>query len=210
METEEKLDVKEKIATAAFELFCQKGVKSVSMDDIALHLSMSKKTIYKWFENKDEVVYASVLKYLTSVEQEGQCHASRAGNAIEELFNVMEMTRRIFGSIHPSIFYDLQKYHPNSWKLWQTHKNKYILDQIKLNLHRGIREGLYRKDLDVEIIARLRLAQIEIPFDAQLFPMHQFDIKRVQMANLEVYMLGLATLKGHKLINEYKHITEEE
>jgi AcrR family transcriptional regulator len=210
METEEKIEVKDKIATAAFELFCRKGVKSVSMDDIALHLSMSKKTIYKWFENKDQVVYASVLNYLTSIEQEGMCHASEAGNAIAELFNVMEMTRRIFGSIHPSIFHDLQKYHPASWKLWQNHKYKYILGQIKLNLHRGISEGLFRQDLDVEIISRLRLAQIEMPFDTLLFPGHQFEIKRVQMANLEVYMLGIATLKGHKLINEYKHITEEE
>ncbi|MDX5419386.1 MAG: TetR/AcrR family transcriptional regulator [Hymenobacteraceae bacterium] len=210
MEATEQVTVKEKIAKEAFGLFCQRGIKSVSVDDIAQHLSMSKKTIYKWYENKDEIVCFAVSGYLKAVECSCECILSESANAIEELFNIMGTTREIFSKIHPSIFHDLQKYHANAWKLWQDHKNEYIFGKVKQNLERGISEGLFRKDLDVEVIARIRLVQIELPFDERLFPRHQFELMRVQLAGLEHYMLGIATLKGHKLINEYKHITEEE
>ncbi|MHC2990700.1 TetR family transcriptional regulator [Pontibacter sp. HJ8] len=210
METTVRTDIKEKIVAEAFELFCRNGVKSVSMDDIAQHLSMSKKTIYKWFSNKDEVVYSAVSGYLKSIECDCEGILCSSGNAIEELFNIMGTTRKIFSSIHPSIFHDLQKYHAGAWKLWQDHKNHYIFGKVKQNLERGIAEGLFREDLDVEVIARLRLVQIELPFNQHLFPRHQFELIRVQMATLEHYMLGIATLKGHKLINEYKQVTEEE
>jgi AcrR family transcriptional regulator len=210
MEAIEQTTVKEKIAKETFGLFCQRGIKSVSMDDIAQHLSMSKKTIYKWYENKDEIVCFAVSSYLKTIECNCEGVLNESGNAVEELFNIMGTTREIFSSIHPSIFHDLQKYHANAWRLWQDHKNQYIFGKVKQNLERGIAEGLFRKDLDVEVIARMRLVQIELPFDERLFPRHQFELMRVQMASLEHYMLGIATLKGHKLINEYKHITEED
>ena len=210
METTEKADIREKIVAEAFDLFCQNGIKSVSMDDIARHLSMSKKTIYKWFSNKDEVVYSAVRSYLNTVQCDCEAILGSSGNAIEELFNIMGTTRKIFSSMHPSIFHDLQKYHAGAWKLWQDHKNHYIFGKVKQNLERGIAEGLFREDLDTEVIARLRLVQIELPFNQHLFPRHQFELAHVQMATLEHYMLGIATLKGHKLINKYKHVTEEE
>jgi AcrR family transcriptional regulator len=210
METAEKTDIKNKILEAAFGMFCHSGIKSVSMDDIAQHLSVSKKTLYKWFKNKDEVVYEALGNYLTSIEQECELHVAKSRNAIEELFSAVEMTKKVFTGIHPSIFHDLQKYHRASWELWQQHKTSFILGLIRRNIRRGVDEGLFRKDLDVEAIARLRLVMIEMPFDARVFPPFQFDIARVQKESLEHYMLGMATLKGHKLINEYKHVTEEE
>ncbi|GAB3538744.1 TetR/AcrR family transcriptional regulator [Pontibacter brevis] len=210
METVEKTDTRSKILEGSFNMFRQRGIKSVSMDDIAQHLAVSKKTLYKWFRNKDEVVYEALAKYLAFVEQDCQADVEKAGNAIEELFLAMEMTKKIFTSIHPSIFHDLEKYHRTSWELWKQHKAGFILEMIRQNIRRGMQEGLFRQDLDVETIARLRLVMIEMPFDAQLFPPYEFDIARVQKDGLEHYMLGIATLKGHKLINQYKHITEEE
>jgi AcrR family transcriptional regulator len=210
MEATVQTSVKEKIATEAFILFCQRGIKSVSMDDIAQHLSMSKKTIYKWFSNKDEVVHYATSNYLQSVEGDCERCQQEAPNAIEELFAIMDTTRRVFANIHPAIFNDLQKYHASSWKLWQEYKSQYLLEQIVANLERGMAEGLFRKELDVEVVARLRLAQIEVPFDLTLFPRHQFEVLPVQVASLECFMLGIATLKGHKMINDYKQITEEE
>lgn len=210
METTVQATVKDRIATEAFGLFCQRGIKSVSMDDIAQHLSMSKKTIYKWFSNKDEIVFCAISSYLSSVDEDCERCKKDAPNAIEELFAVMNTTRKVFASIHPSIFYDLQKYHAATWKMWQEYKSHDFLIRIKENLERGISEGLFRKDLDVEVIARLRLAQIEVPFDETLFPRFRFELLHVQTASLEHFMLGIATLKGHKMINDYKHIIEEE
>ena len=117
-ELEERTETKSKISCTAFQLFCQRGIKSVSMDDIAQFLSMSKKTIYKWFENKNEIVVASTGAYLQDMQDRCEVHFQSAGNAIEELFNMMAMTRELFNQFHPSIFHDLQKYHPEAFKLW--------------------------------------------------------------------------------------------
>ena len=206
----ENPDIQGKISRAAFELFCHKGIKSVSMDEIAQHLSMSKKTIYKWFSNKDEIVYAAFNAFLNGHTRECECFIQNAENAVDELFKIMEITREIFINLHPVIFHELQKYHSSSWQLWQRHKHDFILGSIKENLVRGKQEGLFRTDLDIEVVSRLRLAMIEVAFDRHLFPPHKFELQHVQQSNLEIYMLGIATLKGHKLINKYKHISEEE
>ncbi|NEM96096.1 TetR/AcrR family transcriptional regulator [Pontibacter burrus] len=209
-ELEERTDNRQKISETAFQLFCQRGIKSVSMDDIAQFLGMSKKTIYKWFDNKNEIVVASTGAYLQDMQQRCEVHFQNSGNAIEELFNIMAMTRELFNQFHPSVFHDLQKYHPDAFKLWMKHRDEYMFEKIRENLLRGIKEGLYRKDLDVDVMAKIRLVQVELPFNPILFPPLKYDLRRVQMATLEHYMLGLATLKGHKLINELKHIKEEE
>lgn len=209
MEVAEKIEQRNRISGAAFELFCQRGIKCVSMDDIAQHLGMSKKTIYKWFDNKNEVVIAAVSNYLENMEHTA-CELGSAANAVEELFNLVKLSRQIFSQLNQSIFYELQKYYPDAWQLWVKHKNDFTLKKIKQNILRGMSEGLFRKDLDVDVMARLRLAQIEVPFNKNFFPPHEFELTHVQMVSLELYMLGIATLKGHKLINSLKHITEEE
>ncbi len=180
------------------------------MDDIAQHLAISKKTIYKWYSNKDEVVYAAVKGFLNEMGQSSQCFLDNSENAIAQLFNIMQTVRQIFLSMRPAVFHDLRKYHPNAWKLWQEHKCGFMLEKIKENLRQGIEEGFFRNDLDIEVVARLRMVMIELPFDPHVFPQHEFNLQQVQQANLELYMLGIATLKGHKLINEYKQIKEEE
>ncbi|TPE45617.1 TetR/AcrR family transcriptional regulator [Pontibacter mangrovi] len=210
METEEKTETELRILKSSFELFRKRGFKSVSMDDIAQHLAMSKKTLYKWFRNKDQVVHDATQNYLQNVQSECECQLTQAGNAVEELFQIMALTKQVFSEMHPSIFYDLRKYHPDSWALWKQHKNSFMLGKVKANIARGMREGLFRNDLDVEVTARMRLALIELPFNAEVYPPHEFNVRQVQLAVLEHYMLGMATLKGHKLINKYKHITEEE
>lgn len=210
MEAVEKNETRDKIIEVAFALFCQNGIKSVSMDDIAQRLGMSKKTIYKWFENKNEIVVEAISNYLDSVDRDCKHVVENSSNAIEELFTMMGMIRQIFSKIHPSIFHDLQKYHPEAWANWVKHKEQVIFGDVKRNLLRGMKEELFRKDIDVEVVARIRLAQVEMPFNPVIFPPHEFNLQQVQTASLELYMLGIATLKGHKLINNLKHVTEEE
>jgi AcrR family transcriptional regulator len=204
------MEIKDRILQSAQTLFMRNGIKSVSMDDIATHLAMSKKTLYKWFENKDQIVHAAIVEHLRHEEVDCAGMAASAANALEELFQMMEWSKQLMANIHPSIFYDLQKYHPQAWQVWVTHKNQFILEKITDNLRRGIAEGLYRADLDVDVLARLRLAQIELAFNADLYPPRHFDPKRVQLVCLEHFMLGSATLRGHKLINKYRQVTEEE
>ncbi len=205
-----EMEIKDKILLTAFKLFMRNGIKSVSMDDIALTMGVSKKTLYKWFDNKDQLVVAMLQQHLTQMEDDCCQYTAEPGNAIEELFNIMQMVRQQMSGMHPSVFYDLQKYHQAAWQIWSNHKNKFILDQIYDNIKKGITEGLYRSDFEIDIIARLRLAQIEDVFNPELFPPDKFDLQKVQVATLEHFMRGIASLKGHRLINRYKEIIEEE
>ncbi|MBC8083804.1 MAG: TetR/AcrR family transcriptional regulator [Hymenobacter sp.] len=204
------MEIKDRILLAAREQFARKGIKSVSMDDIAAGLSISKKTVYKWFENKDQLVEGVIRRHLCQTQGECETLINGCDSAINELLGMMDWLKSQFTDMHPSIFHDLRKYYPASWQLWMEHKNEYILDQITKNLHRGMTEGLYRADLDVDVLARLRLAEIEMAFDPALFPPRTFDLQRVSLITLEHFMLGVATLKGHKLINQYRQVTEEE
>ncbi|MDQ2769210.1 MAG: TetR/AcrR family transcriptional regulator [Bacteroidota bacterium] len=204
------MEIKDRILNHAQKLFTRNGIKSVSMDDIAADLAISKKTLYKWFENKDQIVQAAMTRHLEGTQLDCNTMIQGSTSAIDELFQMLEWVKQEFSNVHPSIFYDLQKFHPTTWQLWQAHKTEFILSQIIENLRRGITEGLFRSDLDMEVIARLRLAQIEMQFDPEIYPYRAFAQERVSVALLEHFMLGVATLKGHKLINEYRHVTEEE
>jgi AcrR family transcriptional regulator len=204
------MEIKERILNHAQKLFLRNGIKSVSMDDIAADMAMSKKTLYKWFENKDQIVMAGITNHLGNVQGDCAVVAGKATNAVEEMLLLSKWADEQFSNIHPSIFNDMKKYHPAAWELFKSHKNTFILAQITQNLRRGMAEGLFRADLDVEVLARLNLAQIELAFDSELYPAAQFSPMRVNQVFDEHFLLGVATLKGHKLINQYRQITEAE
>jgi len=202
------MELKDRILRIAQQLFMRNGIRSVSMDDIAAELAVSKKTLYKWYENKDQLVYAMMEQHLDASRNDCAQVQQQASSAIDELFRMMSWMKQQFAEVHPSIFYDMQKFHPATWQLWMAHKQQYILAQIMDNLHRGVAEGLYRADLDADVLARLRLAQIELAFDAAVFPPQQFDLQRLQHIILEHFMLGVATLKGHQIINERRGVVD--
>lgn len=204
------MEIRDRILTHATTLFLRNGIKSVSMDDIATELGMSKKTLYKTFTNKDEIVLGVMSTHLCQAQGECARFANTASDAVREMLDLSAWADQQFGNVHPSIFYDLRKYYPAAWTLFAEHKSTFILDQITQNLRRGIAEGLFRADLDVEVLARLNLAQIELAFDPTLYPPTRFAPIRVSKVFDEHFLLGVATLKGHRLFNQYQHITEEE
>lgn len=204
------MENKDRILTRAAALFMRNGIRSVSMDDIAADLGMSKKTLYKTFTNKDEIVLGVMSTHLCQAQGECARVASHATDAVQEMLTISAWADQQFGNIHPSIFHDLRKYYPAAWTLFRAHKSGFILEQITRNLRRGIAEGLFRADLDVDVLARLNLAQIELVFDAELYPPAEFAPMRVNKVCDEHFLLGVATLKGHRLFNKYQHITEEE
>ena len=205
-----RMEPKARILNHAVVLFLRNGIKIVSTDNIAADLAMSKKTLYKTFANKDEIVSAVITRHLSKAQSECTSVAGHATNAVAQMLDIAQWADQQFTGIHPSIFYDLKKYHPAAWALFAAHKNTFVLDQIVQNLRWGMAEGLFRPDLDVEVLARLNLARIELTFDPALYPPTQFTLKRINRVLDEHFLLGVATLKGHKLINEYRRIQEAE
>lgn len=198
------MELKDRILQKAEQLFFRVGVKSVTMDDIARELGVSKKTIYQHFPDKDEIVYQTVLQEMAKDQCEFDALRDSNYNAIERIMHGTEMMRQQFADMNPSLIYDVQKYHPRAWQVFQQHKHGFILTGIREELRQGIAEGLFRNDLDVEVLSRLRLEQIELGFNHQVYPSSQFTLVRVQLAFADHFIRGIVTEKGLALYAEYQ------
>ena len=197
------MEIKDRIIAGAVELFTRYGVRSVSMDDIARQLSISKKTIYQYFKDKDEIVTMAVQAHLKREQREYDEIFECSHDAVEELSKVCTCMRKDFKDMNPSLLFDLQKYHPNAWNVWLQFKNEHIKNQIVNNLKRGIEEGYFRKEIDPEFLATLRVEQVQLVFDNQIFPADRFNLKETQMKLFDHFVHGVVTEKGKKLYMKY-------
>jgi TetR/AcrR family transcriptional regulator, cholesterol catabolism regulator len=204
MEQLEQLDIKKKILMAAENLFMKYGVRSISMDDISRHLSVSKKTLYQHFADKEDIVSMACQAHLESMSTKFLDFTSSSKNAIEELAKISKCLKHTMENTNPSLLFDLQKFHPKAWTVWLNHKNKFIRDSVVRNLKQGIEEGHYRPDLDVEIIAAMRLELVQLPFNDNVFPPSRFKMAEVQVQIFDHFVHGIVTEKGRKLYIKYK------
>jgi AcrR family transcriptional regulator len=198
------MEIHERIRQKADELFRRYGIRSVTMDEIAAQLGMSKKTIYQYYTDKDQLVDAVAVDEIQFSQECCMKDAAAAENAIEEIFRVMEFVEVMFRNMNPSMLHDLEKYHPLGYKKFLDHKNKFLYEMVKKNIERGIKEELYRPEIDVEIMSRYRLESMMFAFNSNLFPTSKFNLVKLHHEILEHFLYGLATLKGYKLILKYK------
>jgi AcrR family transcriptional regulator len=197
-------EVQERIKQKADELFRRYGIRSVTMDEIASQLGISKKTIYQYYADKDQLVDAVAVDEIKFSQESCLKDMTSSGNAIEEIFRVMEFVEVMFRNMNPSMLYDLEKYHPSGYKKFLEHKNKFLYEMIRRNLERGIKEELYRPEINVELMTRYRLESMMLAFNSELFPPSRFGLVELQQELIEHFLYGLATLKGYKLIVKYK------
>jgi AcrR family transcriptional regulator len=198
------MEIKERIKLKADELFKRYGIRSITMDEIANQLGISKKTIYQSFADKDELVdevIADILQY-----NKERCNDDRfkASNAIQEVFLAMEMMDEMFENMNPVILYDLERNHPQTFKKFQHHKHSFLFMVIKENIERGKKEELYREDINSDVVARIRLETMLFPFNQEIFPKTKFSLIDLEQQMIEYYLFGIASLKGYKLILKYK------
>ena len=179
------------------------------MDDIAKHLGMSKKTIYQFFRDKNELVIGLVKKKLKDDEDQICSIIGQSANVIEEMINMMKCSEEMFSRINPIVIHDMQKYHPEAWQEFQKFKAEVLIHTLEELLTKGIQQGYIRPEIDAKILARMRVSQVEMGFNARLFPIAEFSTWKVQYQFLEHFNYGICTLKGHKLLNKYKNISEE-
>jgi AcrR family transcriptional regulator len=196
--------MKNKILQGAYELFYRHGVKRITMDDIASHMGISKKTIYENYKNKDDVVLALIKRELEQQKKDLQLIHKKSENSISEIIGLMSYLANKFSQINPGMFYDLQRYHSDSWKYFREFKEGTVQGFIEANLKHGVKDGLYRKDINIPILARMRLEQIEMCFNPNLFPQNEFRIADVCMEVLNHFVYGIVSLKGYRLIEPYK------
>ena len=204
-----ELDTKQRIQQGAHALVMQYGIRSVSMDDIAANLGMSKKTIYQYFKDKDELVEAVV----DGVIDRNQCicdaDKAKADNAVHEIFLVMEMMVEMFKTMNPSILFDMQKYHPSAYKKFQKHQNEYLYNTCLQNIERGIKEELFRPEINVNILARHRIETMLIAFNPEFQRAVKESLLAIEEEVIIHYLYGLVSMKGYKVGAKYMEQKEK-
>ena len=198
------MEMKDRIQQKANDLFRRYGVKSITMDEIAAQLGVSKKTIYQYFSDKDELVEVIVKQTIEFAQQTCENNRNNSKDAIDELFQAMDFVQQIFSGMNPAMMYDLEKFHPQSYRIFLDYKNKFLFDIIKSNLKRGIAEELYRPDISIDIIAKFRLEAMMIAFNQDVYPASKFNLVDLHTTIIEHFLFGVASLKGYKLIMKYQ------
>jgi len=204
------MEPQDKILKTALSLFFKYGIKHVTMDDIAKELGMSKKTIYQFYKEKDDLVNQLCAVELRKKEEEFCSLQNASTDAIHEIILISDHMRQMLESINPVFFKDLQKFHPSAFGLYLEFRSQCGVLNVQKNIVKGKESGVYRSDLDEEFAANLRLAQIDMLIFGNYFSFEKVSFAQTHELLLEMFVYGICTLKGHKLYNQYQKIKEIE
>ncbi|MCK6617715.1 MAG: TetR/AcrR family transcriptional regulator [Cyclobacteriaceae bacterium] len=202
----EEKDIKDKILKGAEDLFMRYGVRSISMDDIARHLGVSKKTLYQHFADKDELVLMVSRGHLERNIAQFDGIRDESKNPIEELARISVCLKQSMEALNPTLLFDLQKFHPKAWSEWINFKGKYLRESIVRNLNQGIADGYIRPEVNTEIMAAVRIELVQLAFNPDIFPLNRFRLAQVQEQIFDHFVFGLVTEKGRKLYQKLKDI----
>lgn len=195
--------MKEKIIEKACELFLNLGFKSVTMDDLANEMGISKKTIYQYFENKSTLVEATTQQVFESVCTGIDCIRHTHENPIKELFEINNFVKEFLKDEKASPQYQLQKYYPKTFKTLKNNQFNMMVGCVTENLNTGINLGLYRPEIKPAIIARIYFLGASGIRDQELFPSQEFNFSVLLNEFLEYHLRGIVTKKGEKELTQH-------
>jgi AcrR family transcriptional regulator len=195
--------MKERILEKANDLFMRYGIRSITMDEIASQLGISKKTIYQFYADKDEVVDAVAMLEIKKSEQKCTQSRNECENAVHEIFLAILQMEEMLKGMNPLIMYDLEKHHPKSYKRFKDYKLQFLFGAIKENIQRGIKEELYRPEINIDIVAKYRIESIFMAFSPDLLPHNRYKMSDVLNELSYLFLYSIATAKGRKMIEKY-------
>jgi len=183
------------------ELYMKYGIKSITMDDVARELGISKKTLYLYVTDKDDLVGKFIDNEIL-IRQEEICKCFRIGyNAIEELFEISLFMNKLMRNQNVTTEHDLKKYYPNHYHKTLIARHEGIYNYIMLNLKKGIKEGLYREEMNKEVIAKLYLWRSENIHLDDLFTVEEFTSVKLFIELINYHVRGIATEKGISVLD---------
>ena len=190
---DEKVD---RILSESLRLFMKNGIRSISMDDIAKELGMSKKTIYQYVANKTELI-EMVLDFMREKESniciDGDISKM---NAIDILLAVSKNVSRQMKDLNPINAYELQKYYPSIYREFILKKRDHVYTTLKQNFEQGIAEGIYRNDLDIDLVARLYIQKLVDVHDPEFLSSVNFGFEKVFQVMFDNHIRGIANAEG--------------
>ena len=204
------MEPQEKILKVSLELFFKYGIKRVTLDDIAKELGMSKKTIYQFYKEKDDLVNQLCVVEMQKQECIFKNIEEQSQDPIHEIILISNTMSEMMHHINPIFFLDLQKYHSNAFVQFQKFKDECAYRYLLRNIKSGKEIGVYRNDIDEELTAKYRLTQIDMLMFGNYFSFEKISFTQTHQLLLDMFVYGICTLKGYKLINDYKKINEQE
>ncbi len=177
-------------------MFQRYGIRSVTMDDVAGEMGVSKKTIYKFFDNKADLVHQSVISLFTCVKSRLEGVHANAVNAIDELIAIDDIVGSIMESHNPSLRYQLKKYYPQTYNQFYCGRKDMLTRMISENMELGIKDGWYREDACVEIISQLYCAKLEAMPEEEEQLFSKYPIRYLMRQSMEYHIRGIASCKG--------------
>lgn len=197
--------MKSRILEKGTQLFFRYGVKSVTMDAIAAELGISKKTIYQHFPDKDSIVF-EVVKNFISLDGHKWSELDRLyPNVIEKMFKSFEMMKEMLSQMNPRLLFEIEKYFPNAFQLFIEHREKCIHVNLKADFKKGAQFGYFRDDIDFELLARLRMAEVDLAFNPDFYPSNNLSLYETQLVFIDIFMRGILTEKGLTLYKSYQN-----
>ncbi len=195
------------ILAKSYELFNKYGIRSITMDDVCRELGISKKTLYEYIENKEDLVRKFVESDVKRREDDFQQIFNMKYNAIEELFEVHKLIKQMIKEYNPSTEFDLKKYYPEIFKDIKKGKREKMFEAVLNNLIKGKQEGLYRHELDENIIAKLYVSRIESTCENDIFTEKEYKSPAFINDIIVYHIRGIANKKG---IDVLEHILKEQ
>ena len=198
--------MKEKIILKAAELFLSLGFKSITMDDLAQSMSISKKTIYQSFNNKNDLIISctehiqyQLLKKINEIR-------NNAKNPIIELFEIKKEAMKILGNTETAPQFQLQKFYPEIYQKLKDRELHLFRDNIHESLNKGIKLKYFRKEINIDFITRIYLNGMRGVRDINLFPINEFKVEKLIEDFIEYHLRAISTPKGLELLNKiYKN-----
>lgn len=198
------------IIQVARDLFMKFGIKSVSMDDICREAGISKKTMYNLIENKADLITHVVTAHIQEEKMFIEEVMENADDAIEEMIRIAEHVLDSLRTMKPSMAYDLKKYYKESWEILEKIHFTYIKKVIKENIVRGQKQGIYRNDVNSDVISSLYLESSKLMVDEGVFPVKTFPKDGLFKEFIRYHMNGILNDQGQKKYYSYKNLKANE
>ncbi len=195
-------EIKSKILAGAEGLFLRYGFKSITMDDIARELGISKKTLYQFFEDKNMLVDETVSRHIDQEINACKEICQTIENPIEFMLTITDSFGDIKKQINQSILFDLKKYFKPTWDKLNKFRVEFIYNQVLENIKRGKAIGIYHADLEDELTARFYIHLVDFMMNPDNHTHPSYDFKKVHAEMMKYHLRAICTDKGQKVLNK--------
>ena len=195
------MDVRKRILTEATNLFFQNGIRDITMDNIAEKLGISKRTIYETFKNKSELLINCFEEYSKERYKANEEIIKNSHNVLAAICSFIQSGALAIDLLNPAFFSDMRKYHNDIWVMASKQQNEKNYNLAYRLLRKGINEGIFRKDINIDIVVKIILEQMKLLVDNEVFSSDKYTRSEVFKNMVINFIRGIATNKGIELID---------